>query len=479
LLSDQSVLNSYDVIVIGSGISGLTIALIMAKEGKKVALFERDRDIAPLIRPYRRKGCEFSPGLHIVGWMDQGEVIASFLNYLQIDDGVETKLYHNGFGNVIIGAQKYMIPRGFDSFEAKLHSYFPECHQAVKEYIKAVKEINERSFLLNHQLDIAKDTDLQFNVLEKFSLKEFLECHQASAEMIEMLGTFNNVLIGSTAEEVPFDTHAFVLGGYYQSSGAFTINGINRLLLNFKRELTNYGVDLFLNSEVAEILVDNERKVTGVKIANGNSYLAPLIITSFNPKLLMEKLAPNVLRPIFKRRLIEADNTFGLYTAFYKIDSDEELEIGNLAYYNSNTNVTLGATINKYDNDNIISVFIAENELEIPNDIEERRWRAGQRLSLLEQTIYDVFPFLRGKLVLLDYLKPWSFERFTKTVNGSAYGIKQTTKSVGFQNRVPVRGLYLVGQAIFPGFLGSLVSSFKMALELLAPDDFWLKVKRR
>jgi all-trans-retinol 13,14-reductase len=80
LLNHQSILNrrAHDAIIIGSGISGLTMALILAKQGKKVAVFERDREIAPLIRPYFRKGCECSPGLHISGWMDEGEVIASF-----------------------------------------------------------------------------------------------------------------------------------------------------------------------------------------------------------------------------------------------------------------------------------------------------------------------------------------------------------------------------------------------------------------
>lgn len=65
MFDHQSQLNQYEVIVIGAGISGLTTALIFAKEGRKVALFERDTDIAPLIRPYKRKGSEFSPGLHI------------------------------------------------------------------------------------------------------------------------------------------------------------------------------------------------------------------------------------------------------------------------------------------------------------------------------------------------------------------------------------------------------------------------------
>jgi all-trans-retinol 13,14-reductase len=479
LSDNQSLLNQYDAIIIGSGISGLTTALILAKEGKKIAIFERDKDIAPLIRPYKRNECEFSPGLHISGWMDEGEVIASFFHYLNVSDGIEKGLIDNGFGNVIVGNNRYHIPKGFDNVEKSLLNYFPENANAVHHYIQQIKKVNEESFYLNHNSTPALKTTHELMGPENYSLRETLERDHASEEFINLLGTLNNILIGSKADEVPFKVHALVMGGFYRSLGFFSIDGIKRLLSNFNRELTNLGVDMFFHSEIDEILIDNNKNAVGVKTTHGENYCAPLIIASFNPKLLNKQVKCKKLRPIYKQRLAEAESTSGFYVAFYKLENLNHMEFENLAYYDKDTEITLGITFSRSKYNKLLCALIEDKDQDISLDIEERKRRSQQKLILMEHIIYDKLPALKGNMVLLDYLKPWSFERYTKTVNGSAYGVKQTLNSMGFQHRTPIRGLYLVGQAIYPGFLGSMISSFSLACELLDANEFWPRVMNR
>lgn len=474
MLDNQSLLDKYDAIVIGSGISGLTTALILAKEGKKIALLERDQDIAPLIRPYKRKGCEFSPGLHISGWMDEGETLDLFFKYLNISDGIEKKLHQNGVCDIIIGSNKYHIPRGFDNVERNLLSYFPDDAEAIGNYIRSVKAENEKSFYFNHKLTPKTNSQHQFKGSSNLTLESFLKQYHASADLIDLLGMMNYFLIGSKAEEVPFDIHAFVVGGFYRSPGLFTVNGINRILSNFKRELARFGVDLFFNSEVDEILIGDNRNVIGVKVRNGGQYFSSTVIASFNPKLLTKKVKLSKLRPAYRQRLNEAENTFGLYVAFYETKDCQDMEIDNFIYYNDSLDITLAATTNCSGENKVFCVFLMDNEKIIPTDIQERAKQAKEKLAILEKIFFDEqIPGLKGKTVLLDYLKPWSFERYTKTINGSAYGVKQTINSFGFQHRVPIKGLYLVGQAIYPGFLGSMLSGFNLAFEFLEPDSFW------
>ncbi len=480
MLNHQSILNrcarAHDAIIIGSGISGLTMALILAKQGKKVAVFERDREIAPLIRPYLRKGCECSPGLHISGWMDEGEVIASFFRYLNIADGVEKGLIENGFGNVIVGSDCYHIPRGFENVEKSLLSYFPENATAIHNYIRQIKKVNEDSFYLNQQVNPNLRSAKELMSSDNYTLRETLQRDHASEELIEVLGTLNNILIGSKADEVPFKVHALVLGGFYRSLGFFTIDGIKRLLSNFKRELARVGVELFLNSQVDEILMDSDKNAIGVKTCRGERCLAPLVIASLNPKLLNNEVKCKSLRPIYRRRLEEAENTLGFYVVFYKLEDLNGLEFENFAYFNRDSGITLGVTFNHSGPNKILCALMEDKDRDISLDVEERTYRSQQKLRFLENAICDKLPDLKGKMVLLDFLKPWSFERYTRTVNGSAYGIKQTLNSMGFQHRTPIRGLYLVGQAIYPGFLGSMISSFSLACELFEPNEFWQRV---
>lgn len=481
MFDNQSPVNSiYDVIVIGAGVSGLTTALILAKEGKRVALFERDFDVAPLIRPYKRRNCEFSPGLHISGWMDEGDIISSFLKYLNISDGVEKNTHPQGFGNVIIGSKEFHIPRGLSNVEKSLASYFPADVEAVRNYIRMIKEVNEKSFYFNKNLK-ANFKKRDFTGLTSLSLRDILKELNASDSLIEVLGTMNYFLIGSKAEEVPFDVHAFVIGGFYHSPGLFTIDGINRLLLNYKRELEHFGVDLFLNTEVEEILVDN-RNAQGIKTSNGDEYCATNVIASFDPKLLLKKIKHSKLRPVYRERLKEAEDTFGLYVAFYEIKGSKDIEISNYIYHNSDPDLTLAVTANYWEDTLILCGFITDNETKMETDIKVREKMAKEKLEWLEKVIFTEIPGLNGlkdQAILLDYLKPWSFERYTKTINGSAYGIKQTINYLEFQHRVPIKGVYIVGQAINPGFLGSMLSSFSLAMDFINAEDFWLRVKNQ
>ncbi len=475
----QSQLNNYDAIVIGTGISGLTTSLILAKEGKKVALLERDQDVAPLIRPYKRKGCEFSPGLHVSGWMDQREVIDSFLKYLNVDDGVEKELHKNGLGNVVVGSKEYRIPKGFDNVEKSLLVYFPEDVEAITNYIRMIREVNEKSFYFNHQLGPNLNSKSEFISSTSLTLQNVMQQFNACEDLIDLVGTLNYFLIGSKAEEVPFNVHAFVIGGFYRSPGLFTVKGINRLLSNYKRELERYGVDLFLNSEVDEIYIDNNRNVSGVKTVNGNNFFSSTLIISFNPKLLMKKVKPHKLRPVYRERLVEAENTCGIYVAFYEILDSHDIEIDNLVYYNGFRDITIAVTTNYSGTKKVLCGFLIDDNKSVPTDIDERKKLATEKLELLEKMIFNEISgltWLKGKTVFLDYLKPWSFERYTKTINGSAYGIKQTINTHGFQHRVPIKGLYMVGQAIYPGFLGSMLSGFSLAFEFFKPDDFWPRV---
>ena len=474
---NKSALKHYDAIVIGAGISGLTSALILAKEGKKVALFERDSDIAPLLRPYKRLGCECSPGLHISGWMEDNEVLFTYFKYLGVSDGVEKEINKEGYGKVIIGSKEYFIPRGFDKVEAALISYFPDCEEAVKNYLRMVQEVNDQSFYFNHQLEPTKNHG--FVELANYTLEDCLRQYHATPELIDLLGKLSYILNGSKANEVPFMVHAFVVCGLFQSPGFFTIKGINQLLSNYKRELKKLGADLFIDNEIEEILIGDNKNAIGIKAQDGTDYYSDMVVASFHPKLLADKIKAPILRPVFKRRLEEAENSFGLYVAFFKIVGGKAIDFHNFIYYDDSLKLAMGTTINHSglnSQNKTFCVFLVDSDNAIPQDAEEKKVRASEKMKLIENTIYQKIPDIKGKTILLDYLKPWSFERYTKTINGSAYGIKQTLNSLGFQHKVPVKNLYLVGQALYPGFLGSMISGFSLAFELLDSVDYWKKV---
>ncbi len=477
MLSDsKSFLNDFDFIIIGSGISGLVTSLILAKEGKKVAIFEKDKDIAPLIRPYKRKGILIGPGLHVSGWMDKGEVVEKFLSYLNVIDGVEIKLSEQGYGVVNVNGKEYYIPKGYDAIEKSLCSYFPESKSAIQNYFASIKECVSQDFYFNHSLPPTKGFNSTISEYVNFSVTDFFKKNNAPKELIDLINFMSYILVGSRTDEMCFMMHAFVMSGFYESPGYFSTEGISNMLLNFKKELEKLNVKIFLNSEIEEILInEKEKKAVGVKTSKGEEYFSSNVIASFHPKLLLKLVKKNIFRPIFIKRLKEAENTCGFYVSYYKINEEIKLDVNNIVCYDNKDDLLMGMILNEEKKQRVLSVFLP-NEGSYPEEKIERDGLAKIKLRVIEDNIYKLYPNLKGNIELLDFLKPWSFERYTNTMDGSAYGIKQKLDSIGFQHKVPIRNLYLVGQSIYPGFLGSLISAFSLGFEVLENDNFWKKV---
>ena len=61
----------YDIIIIGSGVSGLTCACILGKLGKKVLVIEKHDRPGGCLHTFRIKGLTFSSGNHYIGHLDK------------------------------------------------------------------------------------------------------------------------------------------------------------------------------------------------------------------------------------------------------------------------------------------------------------------------------------------------------------------------------------------------------------------------
>ena len=74
----------YDDIVVGSGISGMTLALLLGLNGHSVLLVEKNRRIGGSMARFYRNGIPFDTGFHFTGGFYRNGILHDMLRVLGI-----------------------------------------------------------------------------------------------------------------------------------------------------------------------------------------------------------------------------------------------------------------------------------------------------------------------------------------------------------------------------------------------------------
>ncbi len=128
--------DEHDVIVIGSGIGGLSAAALLTKRGLKVAVFEQhylpggyctawERNVKPTNAPTDTKErwqYIFDAGVHDFSGLGERGGIRSLLRMLDIENAIEWKLNEQEY---FIGESHFKVPHDANEFVRQLGERFP------------------------------------------------------------------------------------------------------------------------------------------------------------------------------------------------------------------------------------------------------------------------------------------------------------------------------------------------------------------
>lgn len=136
---------SYDTVIVGGGIAGLTSAAYLAKKGQKVLLIEKNKECGGLVNTFDHNGFRFDAGVRAL--LDAG-IIFPMLQELDIELEVVRSHVSVGVGEEIMHVNDIS---SLAEYKALLLKTFPE---SIKE-IDSVMEIIKR---------IMKDMDVLYGV---------------------------------------------------------------------------------------------------------------------------------------------------------------------------------------------------------------------------------------------------------------------------------------------------------------------------
>ncbi len=485
------------VLIIGSGIGGLSTAIILAGLGFEVTVLEKNRRPGGLLRSYTRDGIECEVGVHYLGSLDRGQILRRFFDYLGVTDKIPvTRMGENGiidrylFKPVDGQPAVFDLPPGMDRFEEQLRATFPDEQKQIDEILRPIRKAGEQL----HALDFLDTAGNDFSLLDQCrSLGEILDKLQVSPRLRSVLAIASS-WIGVPLGDCPAFYHNMALASYISSSWRLNCSGSTMADVLAER-LRELGGTIRTEAHVEQIRVQ-AKVVTGLELSSGEELTGATIIGAVHPKVVLDMLpGKGAVRPSYRQRITGIQDTHGIFSVharinadahpeipynIFKIDTDKDGNVPDLRYYQIRKSARYGT--------NLLSILTSgRDELWTPWT-ETGTGRRGQeyvtaKMNLAGQLICEAEELLGPfkDLKILDAYTPLTLRDWVNSPGGSAYGVQRSASQMlatALLNRTSVKGLYLAGQSVMaPGIIGTIMGSFSTVQLLLGPEEFTANIQ--
>ena len=113
---------TYDTIIIGSGMGGLATGAILSKQGQKVLVLERHYTAGGFTHVFKRKGYEWDVGIHYIGEVQREHSILKKLFDYVSDSKLKWADMGNVYDRIVIGDEHFDFVKGVKKFKKQFIS---------------------------------------------------------------------------------------------------------------------------------------------------------------------------------------------------------------------------------------------------------------------------------------------------------------------------------------------------------------------
>ncbi len=445
--------SEYDVIVIGSGLAGLTTANVLARQGRSVLLLEQHYKLGGMATWFKR------PGGHIFDISLHGfpvGMIKSCRRYWskEIADNI-VQLENIRFDNPM-----FSLTTSFNrkDFTRLLVDDFSVDRESVDSFFDTARGMN----FYDGQATSTRE------LFEKF--------FPGREDVIRLLMEPITYANGSTLED-PAITYGIVFSNF-MSKGVYTFEGGTDLLIGLmEKELKANGVDICIRSDVDKILTEHG-KVSGVRV-NGREIKAKSVVSNSN---LYSTIFRMVGEDKFDSKFVDEAREVRLNNSstqvYMALKPDERVDesTGDLLFSSTAPLFRTDALLSRDITSRTYSFYYPRTRPEgRPRclivsstnanyedwaDMPEDEYEASKK-DLVETTLDALekyVPNCRDKIEHAEAATPVTFKHYTKHIRGSSFGTKFEGLAVSRSLPEQITGLYHAGSVgiIMSGWLGAV-----------------------
>lgn len=456
------VVKKYDVAVLGSGVSGMTSALLQARRGRSVVLLEQAPHLAPLISGFERKGAHFETGVHYCAGFGPGEPGTRLLERIGVSVPVRP-CAPGGYGEIrlLSTGRRFPMLYGRERIIERFGEDFPGEKDNVARFLEKMRAEAAQSQFLNERKDAAS---AHFPTWSSRTLREELDAHFRSPEIKAIFATLT-YLHGVPPDRISFSLHSHIVNGMYEAMWEFDGGG-KTLAAAFRQALEREGVDILLRRRVTRLEAQGSAKL--LHSADGSVVAADRCISTLHAKAFLELAPPGLYRPSSRSRAMEIPETAGFLCMYALHDGPAwdaatffllpDLEVSHFPSERSRSLYELHFTHTAPRTASIVALAPETGRLADRKDPLYRE-RKQEAVRAHWEQLSRWCPDLTRRLTLVASSTPATQMQYTGYTSG--YGLMHDCFHGQILPMTKIPGIYLAGQSVVaPGILGTMISAF-------------------
>ena len=497
-MTSESSRSEFDVIVIGSGMGGMTTAAALSRLDRKVLLLEQAQTIGGLTQTFSRDGFTWDVGLHYCGTFRPDQPAGKILDWLSggtiefrsLGTVYDTLHFPDGF--------EISVGRPAEAYKMELKDRFPDNAAEIDAYFEALLTAEEAARLVSAERAMPEPFRSAHRWWNKTKIQRW--CGRTTGEVIgdvisdtklaavlsAQWGTF-----GGKPTEASFGIHATVMSHYLDGAG-YPVGGAAAIAAGLVPVIESAGGSARSATPVSDILIE-QGKAVGVRTSLGEEFRAPVIASAIGAGETVNRLLPTEIgQQEWAAEIDSFKPSICHFEVFLGFEGDilrhGATRFNHWFYESWDTNDGIWSSVD----DSIPMMFASfpslkdeahdpgpsnrhTGELMVFADwssvaefaaggAQERAtdWAAFKKdIEAKLMAFYEAkFPALAPLIVYRDLGTPLATASFTAHEKSGFYGIETTPRrmlSEALSARTPVPGLFLTGQDVMtPGIAGAL-----------------------